>query len=78
MKRIRVNFILILVVAAMLALLLIQAFQTSALYDQKSGEFKERLQQRWIELPSRTKKRMISDDTCMSWIETSVGNTKTF
>lgn len=43
MKRIRVNFILILVVAAMLALLLIQAFQTSALYDQKSGEFKERL-----------------------------------
>ena len=43
MKRIRVNFILILVVVAMLALLLIQAFQTSALYDQKSGEFKERL-----------------------------------
>lgn len=43
MKRIRVNFIIILVVAAMLALLLIQAFQTSALYDQKSGEFKERL-----------------------------------
>lgn len=43
MKRIRVNFILILVVAAMLALLLIQAFQTSALYDQKSGEFRERL-----------------------------------
>ncbi|MDG1331716.1 MAG: HAMP domain-containing sensor histidine kinase [Crocinitomicaceae bacterium] len=43
MKRIRVNFILILVVAAMLALLLIQAFQTSALYDQKSTEFKERL-----------------------------------
>ena len=43
MKRIRVNFIIILVVAAMLALLLIQAFQTSAIYDQKSGEFKERL-----------------------------------
>lgn len=43
MKRIRVNFIIILVVAAMLALLLIQAFQTSALYDQKSGEFRERL-----------------------------------
>ncbi|MFK7785229.1 MAG: sensor histidine kinase [Crocinitomicaceae bacterium] len=43
MKRIRVNFILILVVVAMLALLLIQAFQTSALYDQKSGEFKEHL-----------------------------------
>lgn len=43
MKRIRVNFILILVVAAMLALLLIQAFQTSALYDQKTGEFKERM-----------------------------------
>lgn len=43
MKRIRVNFILILVVAAMLALLLIQAFQTSALYNQKTGEFKERM-----------------------------------
>jgi len=43
MKRIRVNFILILVVAAMLALLFIQAFQTSALYDQKSSEFKGRL-----------------------------------
>ncbi len=43
MKRIRVNFILILVVAAMLALLVIQAFQTAALYDQKSGEFKEHL-----------------------------------
>ncbi len=43
MKRIRVNFILILVVVAMLALLVIQAFQTSALYNQKSGEFKERL-----------------------------------
>ena len=43
MKRIRVNFILILVVAAMLALLLIQASQTSALYHRKSGEFKERL-----------------------------------
>lgn len=43
MKRIRVNFILILVVVAMLALLLIQAFQTSALYDQKSSEFKDRL-----------------------------------
>ena len=41
MKRIRVNFILILVVVAMIALLLIQAFQTSALYDQKSSEFKE-------------------------------------
>lgn len=43
MKRIRVNFILILVVAAMLALLVIQAFQTAALYDQKSGEFKAHL-----------------------------------
>lgn len=43
MKRIRVNFILILVVVAMLALLVIQAFQTSALYNQKSGEFKARL-----------------------------------
>lgn len=44
MKRIRVNFIIILVVAAMLALLLIQAFQTSALYNQKSSEFKEHLE----------------------------------
>jgi Tfp pilus assembly protein PilE len=43
MKRIRVNFIIILVVVAMLALLVIQAFQTSALYDQKSEEFKEHL-----------------------------------
>lgn len=41
-KKIRVNFILVLVVAAMLALLLIQAFQTAALYDRKSNEFKER------------------------------------
>ncbi len=43
MKRIRVNFILILVVVAMLALLVIQAFQTTALYKQKSGEFRTRL-----------------------------------
>lgn len=43
MRRIRVNFILILVVAAMLALLVIQAFQTSALYNQKSAEFMEHL-----------------------------------
>ena len=41
-KKVRVNFILVLVVAAMLALLLIQAFQTAALYDRKSNEFKER------------------------------------
>ncbi len=42
MKKIRVNFILILVILALLALLVIQAFQTSQLYDRKSNEFSER------------------------------------
>lgn len=42
MKKIRVNFALVLLVAAMIALLLIQGFQTAALYDRKSNEFKER------------------------------------
>lgn len=42
MKKIRVNFILVLVVAALLALLVIQAIQTSQLYDRKSSEFSER------------------------------------
>lgn len=42
MKRIRVNFILVLVIAALMALLLIQAFQTAQLYDRKSTEFNER------------------------------------
>ena len=42
MKKIRVSFILILVIAALLALLLIQAFQTKQLYDKKSTEFNNR------------------------------------
>jgi two-component system phosphate regulon sensor histidine kinase PhoR len=42
LKKIRVNFALVLLVAAMIALLLIQGFQTAALYDRKSNEFKER------------------------------------
>lgn len=42
MKRIRVHFILVLVVVAMVALLFIQAFQTSQLYDRKSTEFTKR------------------------------------
>jgi two-component system, OmpR family, phosphate regulon sensor histidine kinase PhoR len=41
-KQIRVNFILVLVVAALLALLIIQALQTTQLYDRKSTEFKDR------------------------------------
>ena len=42
MKKIRVSFILVLVIAALLALLLIQAFQTKQLYDKKSTEFNSR------------------------------------
>lgn len=42
MKKIRVNFILILVIVATLALLLIQVFQTAQLYDRKKTEFNER------------------------------------
>ncbi|MBL4861421.1 MAG: hypothetical protein JKY09_00175, partial [Crocinitomicaceae bacterium] len=42
MKQIRVNFILVLLVAAMLALLFIQSVQTGQLYDRKSTEFNER------------------------------------
>lgn len=42
MKKIRVNFILVLVVAALLALLVIQVIQTAQLYDRKSSEFSER------------------------------------
>ncbi|MDG2440539.1 MAG: hypothetical protein P8M19_02615, partial [Crocinitomicaceae bacterium] len=42
MKQIRVHFILIIVIAAMLALLVIQAFQTTQIYDRKSDEFKQR------------------------------------
>ena len=39
MKKIRVNFILVLVVAALLALLIMQVVQTAQLYDRKSNEF---------------------------------------
>jgi len=42
LKKIQVNFILILVVTALLALLMIQAFQASQLYDRKSDEFSKR------------------------------------
>lgn len=42
-KKIRVNFITILVVAALLALLVIQAYQTAQLYDRKSTEFEDKL-----------------------------------
>lgn len=41
-KKIRVNSILILVVAAMLALMIIQAFQSAQLYETKSAEFNDR------------------------------------
>jgi two-component system phosphate regulon sensor histidine kinase PhoR len=41
-KKIRVNSILVLVVAAMIALLMIQAFQSAQLYDRKSTEFRTR------------------------------------
>ena len=41
-KKIRVNSILILVVAAMLALIIIQAFQSAQLYETKSAEFDDR------------------------------------
>ena len=44
MKKIRVNYIVILVVFAMIALLLIQAFQTKQLYDKKSGQFQSEVQ----------------------------------
>ena len=43
MKKIRVNFILVLVIIALLALLIIQAFQTLQLYDRKSTQFKTNL-----------------------------------
>lgn len=42
-KKIRVNFIFVLVVVAMLALLIIQSFQTAQLYDRKSTEFKSKV-----------------------------------
>lgn len=40
MRKIRVNYIVVLVVFAMIALLLIQAFQTKQLYDKKSTQFR--------------------------------------
>ncbi len=43
MRKIRVNLILTLVVAALLALLVIQAFQTIQLYDRKSTQFETNL-----------------------------------
>lgn len=43
MRKIRVNFILALVVVALLALLVIQAFQTIQLYDRKSTQFETNL-----------------------------------
>lgn len=42
-KKIRVNFIFVLVVIAMLALLIIQSFQTAQLYDRKSTQFKSKV-----------------------------------
>jgi two-component system, OmpR family, phosphate regulon sensor histidine kinase PhoR len=42
-KKIRVNFIFVLVLLAMLALLTIQSFQTVELYDRKSAQFKSQV-----------------------------------
>ena len=42
MKKIRVNFILVLVIAALLALLLVQSILTIQLYDRKTTEFSKR------------------------------------
>lgn len=44
MRKIRVNLIVVLVVIAMIALLIIQAFQTRQLYDKKSGQFSDEVQ----------------------------------
>jgi len=43
-KKIRVSYIVILVVFAMIALLLIQAFQTNQLYHKKSNQFKNEVE----------------------------------
>jgi two-component system phosphate regulon sensor histidine kinase PhoR len=43
LKKIRVNFIFVLVVVSMLALLVIQSFQTAQLYDRKSTQFKSKV-----------------------------------
>ncbi len=42
MRQIKINYIVLLVVFAMIALFFIQAFQTSQLFDRKSTEFKTR------------------------------------
>ena len=42
MKKVRVNYIIILVVAAMLALLFIQFVQSAQIYYRKSNEFNKR------------------------------------
>lgn len=44
MKKIRINFIVLLVSLAMIALLVIQLFQTAQLYDRKSNQFKNHVQ----------------------------------
>lgn len=44
MKKIRVNFIVLLVSVAMIALLIIQLFQTAQLYDRKSTQFNNHVQ----------------------------------
>lgn len=44
MKKIRINFIVLLVSVAMIALLVIQLFQTAQLYDRKSTQFKNHVQ----------------------------------
>ncbi|MCE3296191.1 MAG: hypothetical protein K0R65_1905 [Crocinitomicaceae bacterium] len=44
MKKIRINFIVLLVSIAMIALLIIQLFQTAQLYDRKSTQFKNHVQ----------------------------------
>ncbi len=42
MRRIRVSVILILLISSLLALLVVQAFQTAQLYDKKTSQFKEK------------------------------------
>lgn len=44
MRKIRINFIVLLVIVAMFSLLFIQLFQTAQLYDRKSAQFKTRIQ----------------------------------
>lgn len=43
LKKIRLNTVIILVVVAMIALLIIQSFQSVQLYDRKSSEFNDRI-----------------------------------